>query len=74
MKAMSVESAIVRGEVVEVEYTNYRGEKAVRRVEPQRIWFGSTDFHPEPQWLLDVFDLGRAAIRTFAMRDITRFG
>ena len=74
MDASSVRSAIAAGMAIEVEYTNYRGIKAVRRVEPRRMWFGATDYHPEPQWLMDVFDLDRGAIRTFAMRDINRFG
>lgn len=66
-------SAMVRGQTIEIDYTNYRGRRGTRRIEPQRIWFGSTDYHREPQWLMDAFDLGRAAIRTFALRDIHGF-
>src|ERR1700733_7374743 len=32
---------------ISLVYTNYRGETSVRRVIPQRIWFGATDWHPE---------------------------
>lgn len=56
--------------VVIIRYTNYRGETADRRVIPIRIRFGSTKWHPEPQWLLEAFDLDRGADRSFAMRDV----
>jgi len=58
------------GSVVIIRYTNYRGETANRRVIPIRIRFGSTKWHPEPQWLLEAFDLDRGADRAFAMRDV----
>lgn len=67
------ESALASGKAVDVIYTNYRGDRLVRRIEPQRIWFGATDWHQEPQWLMDVFDIDRGAVRTFAMRDIEAF-
>jgi hypothetical protein len=57
-------------ETVEIVYTNYRGETAVRKVNPKRIWFGKTDWHPEEQWLLDAFDIAKQADRSFAMKDI----
>lgn len=51
-------------------YRNYRGETSVRRIIPERFWFGSTDWHPTPQWLLDAYDLDRRSERCFAVRDI----
>jgi hypothetical protein len=51
-------------------YTNHRGETARRRVLPERIWFGSTDWYPAPQWLLEAFDLDRKAIRVFSLTGI----
>lgn len=56
--------------VVKILYTNYRGETAIREIIPEKIWFGGTDWHPEPQWLLDAFDLEKQANRSFAMKDI----
>lgn len=56
--------------VVMIRYTNYRGETADRRIVPQAIRFASTEWHPEPQWLLDAIDLDKGAARSFAMRDI----
>ncbi len=57
-------------EVVAIVYTNYRGETAERQIVPQKLWFGSTEYHPEKQWLLDAFDVDKNAERTFAVKDI----
>ena len=55
---------------VRILYTNYRGKTAERVVIPEKIWFGSTEWHPEPQWLLDAVDVEKGALRSFAMKDI----
>jgi len=53
-----------------VEYTNYRGETAVRVIVPILIWYGHTEYHPEDQWLLKALDKGKDQIRDFAMADM----
>ena len=55
---------------VVVLYTNYRRETALRTIVPKRIWFGSTEWHPEDGWLLDAFDVEKGEERSFAMKDI----
>jgi predicted DNA-binding transcriptional regulator YafY len=55
---------------VRVCYTNHRGETAWRRVTPYRIFFGTSEWHPEPQWLLDVHDHDKGGDRTYAMSGI----
>jgi predicted DNA-binding transcriptional regulator YafY len=55
---------------IRILYTNYRGETALRTVIPERLHFGSTEWHPEPQWLLDALDLEKGQSRTFAMKDV----
>lgn len=55
-------------------YRNYRGETATRRVEPRRVHHGSTEQHPEPQWLLTAFCLDRQAERDFALKDVLAWG
>lgn len=55
---------------VTIDYTNYRGERALRTVLPIRIWFGSTAWHPDKQWLLEARDLDREVARDFALADI----
>ena len=50
-------------------YRNYRGEIAERCIIPDRVRFGSTDWHPEPGWLLHAFDTDKGAFRDFALAD-----
>ncbi|WKT94522.1 hypothetical protein QYR01_10485 [Brucella anthropi] len=52
-----------------VFYTNYRGETSERTITPIRPWFGSTEWHPEPQWLLRAYDHNKGAERDFALKD-----
>lgn len=54
-------------------YRNYRGETARRRIIPQLVWFGATDWHPKPQWVLEAFDVDKNATRSFALRDVVSF-
>lgn len=56
--------------VIEILYTNYRGETGRRKVIPSSLRYGSTEYHPEPQWLMDAFDIEKQAERTFALLDI----
>ena len=55
---------------VTIVYTNYKGVTATREILPLEILFGHTDWHPEDQWLLGAFDIGKQAERTFAVKDI----
>lgn len=50
-----------------IDYTNHRGERALRPIEPMRIVFGSTPWHPDPQWLLEAWDITKNALRSFAL-------
>ena len=56
--------------IVEILYTNYKGETYRRKILPEKIWFGSTQWHPQNQWLLDAHDIEKNAVRNFAMKDI----
>lgn len=56
--------------VVLIAYTNHRGEVSLRRIIPQVFGFGANDYHTEPQFLLDAYDLEKRETRTFAMKDI----
>jgi predicted DNA-binding transcriptional regulator YafY len=51
-------------------YCNYKNEIETRKVRPIRIYFGSTAYHPDPQWLLEAWDVDRNATRDFAMSGI----
>lgn len=50
--------------VVTIRYTNYRGETADRRIVPRMLRFAATEWHPEPQWLLDAFDIDKGSPRS----------
>lgn len=52
-------------------YKNYKGAVEDRTVYAERIYWGSTEYHPEPQWLLDAWDYSRQAKRSFALKDMT---
>lgn len=52
-------------------YTNHRGETAQRTAIPLGVRFGSTQWHPEAQWLMRAFDLEKGEEREFAMGDIS---
>lgn len=53
-----------------IDYTNWRGERAERRIRPLGLRFESNEWHPEKQWLLIAVDLDRNEDRTFAMANI----
>ncbi|MDP9675356.1 putative DNA-binding transcriptional regulator YafY [Paenibacillus jamilae] len=55
------------------EYKNYKGEVSLRHVYPQGIRYGSTEWHPEEQWLLKAWDYAKGEYREFAMKDILEF-
>lgn len=59
--------------IVKVTYKNHKGETSVRRIIPHSnsIFYGSNEWHKEPQWLLWCWDMDKSADRTFAMKDIS---
>ena len=54
---------------MKVTYRNHKGEESVRNVLPLRVWYGSTKWHKEEQWLIEVYDLDRKAKRDYALHD-----
>ncbi len=59
-----------------IDYTNHAGVRSVRQIMPQAqgFYFGTTEWHPVPQWLLDAYDVKKDDMRTFAVKDIHRWG
>lgn len=53
-----------------IDYTNWKGERAVRMVRPCELWFARTEYHPEQQWLMRAWDAEKKAIRDFALKDV----
>ena len=63
----------VSSEDVTIDYTNHRGERFTRTIRPVRIWFGSTEWHDQDQWMLEAHDYSRNALRNFSLADIHRW-
>jgi predicted DNA-binding transcriptional regulator YafY len=60
-------------QAVIIDYINWEGKRALRRILPQKIFFGSTNWHKKPQWLLKATDLDKGAERDFALKDILKW-
>lgn len=58
---------ILDAQVVEIDYTNWKDERRAREIMPISIRFGSTEWHPDEQWLLLARDVERNEDREFAM-------
>lgn len=57
--------------IVEIDYTNYKGIRAIRRIQPLGpLKFESSEWHPEKQWVFEALDLEKNETRTFAMKDV----
>ena len=55
---------------VEIDYTNWRGERRWRRITPIGIVFENNEWHPTSQWLLEAIDCEDGQIKTFALETI----
>lgn len=64
----------VKERLVEIDYVNWQRVRSKRLIRPVRLYFGSTEYHHESQWLLEAFDQDKQAGRTFAMKDILKWG
>lgn len=53
-----------------VYYVNWKGRGAKRVIEPYRIFWGSNEYHPEPQWLVECMDCEDKSLKMFALKDI----
>lgn len=52
-------------------YKNWNNKTFIRKVQPVgNLYWGVTEYHKEPQWLFDVYDLDKEDYRTYAFKDI----
>lgn len=56
-------------QAISMVYRNWRGEVGIRTIRPSRLYWGSTEWHPEPGWLLEARDCVKMEDRTFALAD-----
>lgn len=57
-------------QVVEIDYTNWRGERTKRHIVPYKVVWAKNKWHPEHQWLLHAFDVRKQESRLFALASI----
>ena len=57
-------------ETVTLDYTNYEGKRALRRVMILELFMGQTEHHPKFQWLVKAYDVDKKALRDFALASI----
>ncbi|MEI6054000.1 MAG: hypothetical protein WCQ49_01390 [Candidatus Saccharibacteria bacterium] len=62
-----------KSKAIRILYKNWRDETAERKIEPIKIWFGSTEWHKEEQWIMTAVDLDRNVEREFALKDILKW-
>ena len=55
---------------VVIDYTNWRGERKLRRVLPLNFYHGSNEWHKDDQWIMKAHDLDRDEEREFAMSGV----
>lgn len=56
---------------VEIDYTNWREERRMRRIIPHRLMFTSDKWHGNiPQWMIIAFDIEKQEMRNFALSGI----
>lgn len=53
-----------------IDYTNWRGVRSERRILPVHLWYGSTEHHERPGWLVRSLDLDRQEARDFSLSTV----
>ena len=59
---------------IHILYKNNRDEVKWRKILPIRLYWGSTEYHPDPQWILEAMDVDKGAERSFAFADAFLIG
>lgn len=61
---------LIENKKVVIDYTNWKGERRERIITPTLVFWGSTNYHPEVQWLMNAVDEEKHEQRTFSMSGI----
>jgi predicted DNA-binding transcriptional regulator YafY len=56
--------------IIEIDYTNWRGERRSRHVVPTGISLENNEWHPETQWMLEAVDCEDGKAKTFPLAQI----
>lgn len=52
---------------VQMVYKNWKGVTSTRQVIPISFRFGTTDWHPAPEWLMLAWDVAKNENREFSL-------
>lgn len=63
----------MHGSTVYIDYTNAKGERRWRHIQPEEITFTSTKEHEKAQWILRAKDLTKDKPRSYAMANIHKW-
>lgn len=55
---------------VEIDYTNHRGERRLRRIRPLKLTWGFSEWHEGAQWILLAHCYEKNQSREFAMSGV----
>lgn len=56
---------------VVLDYTNWKGDRRLRRVRPGQLWFGLSEWHGDRQhWFLRAIDIETMQVRDFLLSNI----
>ena len=58
---------------LKIDYTNWRGERRERLIQPLDLYFTSDQWHTTPQWLIRAVDVEKGEVRNFAVLNIHSF-
>lgn len=68
----NVPADVVLDRAIKVIYSNWRGEKATRTIVPLSLYWGKSEWHPQEQWMIRVWDVDRNDYREYAFKDIEK--
>lgn len=63
----------MQNKLIYIDYTNYKGERAIRKITPIKVEFMENEWHKPAQWLLVATDEEKNQERTFAFKNIHSF-
>ena len=69
----SLAMEFVAGQVIKFRYRNWKGSVSERTARVANLVYGTTEWHPQPQWLVQGFDMEKGAERLFALQDMAPF-
>jgi predicted DNA-binding transcriptional regulator YafY len=59
------------GHTIVIDYVNWQNIRTNnRKILPIHLWYGSTKWHKESQWILTAWDYGKQEFRDFALKDV----